>query len=305
VTIAPAPLRRLVELPGPVDVRATLSPLARGPHDPCVRRGPREVWRATHTPDGPGTQRLRAVAGGVDVEAFGPGAAWLIEHAPALVGAHDNGHEFAPADRLVAELHRRDRALRLTAAGNPVELMVPTVLEQKVTSQEAHRAWSRLVRAHGAPAPGPNPELRLPPTVAELVALPSYAWHAVGVERRRSETIREVGHRAAAIERVAAKGSAAFQQAVTALRGIGPWTATSVAGIAFGDADAVVVGDYHLPSIVAWNLVGERRADDARMLELLEPFRPHRARVVALLARAGGHPPRRAPRRAARDIRRI
>jgi 3-methyladenine DNA glycosylase/8-oxoguanine DNA glycosylase len=161
------------------------------------------------------------------------------------------------------------------------------------------------VRAHGHAAPGPHDGLRLPPTVAELVTLPSYAWHAVGVERRRAETIREVCRRAPAIERVAAQGSDAFQRAVTALPGIGPWTATSVAGIAYGDPDAVVVGDYHLPSIVAWNLVGERRADDARMLELLEPFRPHRARVVALLARAGGHPPRRAPRRALRDIRRI
>ena len=225
--------------------------------------------------------------------------------APALVGAGDNGHEFAPSDTYVAGLHRRDRGLRLAAAGNPVELLVPTVLEQKVTSVEAHRAYARLVRAHGHEAPGPNDGLRLPPTPAELVTLPSSAWHAVGVERRRAETVREVCRHAAAIERIAAEGSEAFQRGVTSLAGIGPWTATSVAGLAFGDPDAVVVGDFHLPSIVAWNLVGERRADDARMLELLEPYRPHRARAVALIARAGSHPPRHAPRSAVRDIRRI
>ena len=134
---------------------------------------------------------------------------------------------------------------------------------------------------------------------------PRYQGENFDANVRAAETVREVCTRAASIERVAAGGSADFQRAVTSLRGIGPWTATSVAGIAFGDPDAVVVGDYHLPSIVAWNLVGERKADDARMLELLEPFRPHRARVVALLARAGGHPPRHAPRRALRDIRRI
>jgi 3-methyladenine DNA glycosylase/8-oxoguanine DNA glycosylase len=305
VTSTRAPARRFVPLAGPVDLRSTLSPLARGPHDPCVQRGPRELWRATHTPDGPGTQRLRAVAGGVEVDAYGPGADWLLERAPALVGAHDTPHEFAPADPLVAELHRRDRGLRLTTAGNPVELLVPTVLEQKVTSTEAHRAYARLVRTYGEPAPGPNAALRLPPTVAVLASLASFAWHELGVERKRSETVREVCRRADAIERVAACGSEAFQQGVTSLRGVGPWTAASVAGIAFGDPDAVVVGDYHLPAIVAWNLAGERRADDARMLELLEPFRPHRARVVALVARAGGHPPRRAPRAPLRDIRRI
>ena len=82
-------------------------------------------------------------------------------------------------------------------------------------------------------------------------------------------------------------------------------TASAVGQIAFGDADAVLVGDFHLPAFVAWNMVGERTADDARMSELLEPFRPHRARVVALLGREGEHPPRRAPKRAVRDIRRI
>jgi 3-methyladenine DNA glycosylase/8-oxoguanine DNA glycosylase len=298
-------MSRVVALDGPVELRATLGPLARGPYDPCLERGPHEVWRATHTPDGPGTEHLRAVAGGVEVEVFGPGGTWLLEHAPALVGAHDNGDEFAPADAFVAELHRRARGLRLATAGNPVELLVPTILEQKVTSSEAHRAYARLVRAHGHVAPGPNDRLRLPPTVAELAALPSFAWHTVGVERRRAETVREVCRRAGAIERVAAKGSDAFQAGITSLPGIGPWTATSVAGLAFGDADAAVVGDFHLPSLVAWNLVAERRADDARMLELLEPFRPHRARAVALIVRAGSNPPRRGPKAALRDIRRI
>jgi 3-methyladenine DNA glycosylase/8-oxoguanine DNA glycosylase len=297
-------LPRVVPLTGPVELRSTLAPLRRGPYDPCLALGRREVWRATHTPDGPGTQRLTVVDGGIETEAFGPGAAWLVEHAPALVGAADTGAEFDPVPGPVAELHRRHPGLRMTAAGNPVELMVPTILEQKVTSVEAHRAYSRLVRAHGHPAPGPA-DLRLPPTPAELVALPSYAWHACGVERRRAETIRGVCGRAASVERIAEAGSAAFQTKVTALNGVGVWTATMVAQLAFGDPDAVIVGDYHLPIFVAWNLAGEREADDARMLELLEPFRPHRARVVALLGREGTAPPRRAPKRALRDIRRI
>ena len=295
---------RLIPLTAPIELRATLSPLGRGPHDPCIALAAHEVWRATHTPDGPASQRLSVVEGGVEVEAYGPGAEWLIECAAALVGADDSGAEFATSDARVAPLHRRYPGLRMTTAGNPVELMVPTILEQKVTSVEAHRAYGRLVHAHGTRAPGPR-ELLLPPTPAELVALPSFAWHACGVERRRAETIREVCRRASSIERVAQGGSAAFQEAITSIPGIGVWTATALAQLAFGDPDAVLVGDFHLPAFVAWNLVGEREADDARMLELLEPFRPHRARVVALLGREGAHPPRRAPKRALRDIRRI
>lgn len=299
-----------IALDGPIELAATLRPLARGPHDPCIDfgglagRAGREVWRATNTPAGPGTQRLTGVEGGVEVEAFGPGADWLVEHAPGLVGAADTGCDFAPADERIAALHRRSPALRMTTAGNPVELMIPTVLEQKVTSIEAHRAYGRLVRAHGTPAPGPC-SLLVPPTVTALAELPSWSWHACGVERRRAEIIREVCRRAPTLTRLAQRGTTEFQNRVTALPGIGVWTATSVAQLTFGDPDAVVVGDFHLPAFVAWNLVGEREADDERMLELLEPFRPHRARVVALLGREGAHPPRRAPKRELRDIRRF
>ena len=75
-----------------------------------------------------------------------------------------------------------------------------------------------------------------------------------------------------------------------AMPGIGPWTAAEVAVRALGDPDAVSVGDYHLPSLVAYALAGERKATDERMLELLEPFRGHRARVVRLLEESGIRP---------------
>ena len=81
-----------------------------------------------------------------------------------------------------------------------------------------------------------------------------------------------------------------------AVPGIGPWTAAELAIVALGDADAVSVGDYHLPHQVAWALAGERRADDARMLELLEPYAGHRGRVVRMIAAAGLGPARRGPR---------
>ena len=71
---------------------------------------------------------------------------------------------------------------------------------------------------------------------------------------------------------------------------------------AFGDPDAVSVGDYHLPDVVAWALAGERRADDARMLELLEPYRGQRGRVQRLLEVGRVLPPRRGPRTAPRRI---
>jgi 3-methyladenine DNA glycosylase/8-oxoguanine DNA glycosylase len=69
----------------------------------------------------------------------------------------------------------------------------------------------------------------------------------------------------------------------TAITGVGPWTAARIGLIALGDPDAVTVGDLHLPHVVSWALAGERRGSDERMLQLLEPFRPHRGRVIRLL----------------------
>ena len=83
-----------------------------------------------------------------------------------------------------------------------------------------------------------------------------------------------------------------------ALPGIGAWTAAEVVGVSHGDPDAVPVGDYHHPHMVAFALAGEERATDERMLELLEPYRGHRNRVLRLLLLSGIGPPRKAPRMA-------
>ena len=72
---------------------------------------------------------------------------------------------------------------------------------------------------------------------------------------------------------------------------------------ALGDPDAVSVGDFHLPNVVAFALAGEPRADDARMLELLEPWRGHRARVIRLLEASGIQAPKYGPRLSPQDRR--
>ena len=68
-----------------------------------------------------------------------------------------------------------------------------------------------------------------------------------------------------------------------------------------GDPDAVIVGDYHLPHVVCLALTG-RDGDDDRMLELLEPYRGHRARAQRLIALSGVGRARRAPRARIRSI---
>jgi len=253
------------------------------------------VWRATRTPAGPATLHLRGGGDRVEVEAWGDGAEWAVEHAPELVGADDREDGFESRHPVVAEVRRRLRGLRVGRSHAVVEALVPTVLEQKVQGIMARRSYARLVRALGERAPGPVP-LLLPPAPASIAAVPYHVFHRFNVERRRAETVHHVARHARRLEETTTMSPADATRRLRALPGIGAWTAAEVSLVALGDADAVSVGDYHLPNHVAWALAGEARADDARMLELLEPYRGHRGRVIRLLVAGHPGPPRFGPR---------
>ena len=296
--------RRTIRPPGPVDLGLTLGPVVRGHTDPTARLAGGELWRATRTPDGPATERVRAESGAIRVTAWGPGAGWLCEHASELVGGADDPSAFTPRHDVLRELHRRHPGLRLGRTGAVVEALVPSVLEQKIAGKEARLNFRALVRAHGEPAPGPG-GLFLPPDPATLAALPSWAYHPLGIERRRADVIRRACGSARRIEEAAALPFPEASRRLRTFPGVGVWTAAEVARVALGDPDAVSAGDYHLKHQVAWVLAGEPRGTDERMLELLEPYRGQRGRAVRLIELSGLGPPRRGPRRPLRNIARI
>jgi 3-methyladenine DNA glycosylase/8-oxoguanine DNA glycosylase len=298
------PLETVVRPRLPVDLRLTLGPLRGGPGDPTSlieRSG--AWWRATRTPQGPATVRYSAEDGGIRVAAWGPGAGWCLEAAPELLGARDSLDGFAPTG-LVGELHRHHPGLRISRSLAVFEALLPSILEQKVTGREAHNAFAAIVRAWGEPAPGPV-ALRLQPPPELLATTPYWAFHPLGVERKRTATIQMAASRARRVEETLAMAAADAHRRLQALPGVGPWTSAEVAIVALGDADAVSVGDFHLPHLVSFALAGERRGTDERMLELLAPWTGHRGRVLRLLTRSGRYPDRRGPRMAARSFTRI
>lgn len=290
---------------GPLHLQRTLAPLRRGAGDPTMSLAPGTCWRASHTPDGPATTSLRHRGDRLEVEAWGPGAAWAVEHAPALAGLRDDRDGFDPSlHPVVAALDRRLQGTRIGRTGVVCEALFPSVLEQKVNGIEAKRSFRTLVRWLGDRAPGPA-GLLLPPTPRTLAATPSWTFHRAGVERKRADTITAAMRRAGRLQEVATMARDAAYRRLLAFSGVGAWTAAEVALVALGDRDAVSVGDYHVPHQVAWALAGEPRGDDDRLLELLEPWTGHRARVVRLLVAAGIREPRRGPRAPLRSIARL
>ena len=282
----------------PLDLAASMAPIAHGTGDRTIRLGRHEVWRASLTPQGAATIRLQRVEGGVTATAWGPGAGWMIAGAAELVGATDLPPTFADGHPLLKAVARAHPGLRLPRTNRPFEALLPAICEQKVTGHAARAAFQAIVRAHGRPAPGPG-GLRLPPEPEVLAAQPYFAFHRFGLEQRRADVIRRA---AALAPRLEGRAPAEVELLLRSVPGIGPWTVAEVMRVAFGDADAVSVGDYHIPSLVAWALAGERKADDARMLELLEPYRGQRGRVQRLLEISGIYPERHGPRMAPRDI---
>jgi 3-methyladenine DNA glycosylase/8-oxoguanine DNA glycosylase len=294
---------RSFPLTAPLDLRRTLAPLSRGPSDPTIRLAAERVWRATRTPDGPATVALVHAGDEVRAEAWGPGAEHALADVPALLGLDREPGPIPAGHPLVGQLARRLPGIRIPRSGAVLESLVPAILEQKVTGEEARRAITGLIRVHGEAAPGP-PEwrLRLMPSATTLAALPYYLYHPFGLERRRAELIRRVASRASWLEAIVGLPLPDAYRRLMAVPGIGPWTAAEVGVRALGDVDAVSVGDFHLPNVVAYALAGEARANDARMLELLEPYRGQRARVVRLLELSGIRPPRYGPRLSPRRI---
>ncbi|MGZ4619389.1 MAG: DNA-3-methyladenine glycosylase family protein [Frankiaceae bacterium] len=290
--------------PHALDVRLTLSALRRGAGDPTHVVDATGVWRTALTPDGSATLHLsRPASGAVVAAAWGPGARWLVGAVPDLLGARDDPRGFLPAHRLLREAAKRHAGLRLTRTGLVFEMLVPAVLEQKVTGVEARRSWRELIVRHGLPAPGPAPQrMRVFPPPDVWRRLPSWEWHRSGVDGARVQAIAGAAAVAGRLERTLESGAQEGQRVLRSIAGVGAWTAAEVIQRSHGDPDAVSVGDYHIPALVGWALSG-RAVDDDGMLRLLAPYRPHRHRCVRLLELSEVGPPRRGPRLAPRDYR--
>jgi 3-methyladenine DNA glycosylase/8-oxoguanine DNA glycosylase len=305
---------RRLPLPERYDFSGTVGALPMGRHDPCFRVAHGAFWWATRTPTGPATLSLRRDGAALEATGYGPGREWVVAQADGVAGLRDDVSGFsdvAGRHPVVAQLAHRFGGLRLPATGRTFQRLLRTVFEQKVTGTEAYRAYAATVRhfhrAGGSePAPGPVPELLLPPDAGAVAATPYWAFHPLGVEQKRADALCRAAAVAERLEECTDATEATRR--LTAITGIGPWTAAEVVRIAYGDPDAVSVGDYHIPHMVSFALAGEVRAGaregspgvpapaDVRMLALLEPFRGHRGRVCVLMEKAGLAAPRFGPR---------
>ncbi len=281
-------------LSGPLDLLQTLRFSLPGV-GASSRRGAAAGAYAHDTGAGPASVELAVSGGRLEAESVGPGAELALDLVPRIIGLDDDPTLFRAKQGPLRDLHLRNLGLRLGSTGRVFDTLLPTILGQRVTTEEAERSYRLLIRSFGKPAPG-DLGLQIPPDAASLALLAYEDLHTFGIERSRAQLVIETARRAGRLEEIIGMDRDDAVRRLQAVRGIGPWTTGLVMGAAWGDRDALPRGDFHIPHSVSWLLAGEPRGSDDRMEELLDPYRPYRRRAMILVKLSGVHAPRYGPR---------
>jgi 3-methyladenine DNA glycosylase/8-oxoguanine DNA glycosylase len=267
-----------------------------------IRRRSGVYWWSTETPRGAATVAFRTGDGLVRADGWGPGTDWAFTQLPALLGARDDPDDFRPDHPRLRSLLDRVAAVRIGATGRWYEALATSSIGQRVVRSDASASREKLARRYGTPI-GVGPANPFPRPSA-ILALSDHEFHRVGIERSRARVLRIAAKYADRVERLGALPGADADAWLRRLPGIGPWTAGLTTAVAGGDADAVPIGDLHMPRFITHALTGTQGGDD-EMLEALEPYAGHRQRVVRLVKMADGGPERHQPAPFRYDISRI
>ena len=253
-----------------MDINLVLRPLVMFAGDPTIRLRPGLAERATWTPEGPGSIRVTWRSGEhvANVETFGAGGNWPIDRAPQLLGATDDPSGFKPTSTVVSGLWARFSGDRVPRTETIWHDILWTIVQQRIRRQDAASQWRKLIEVVGEPAPGIE-GLRTPPEPARLARVAPWSLRAFGIDSQRAHALIRLASYAPSLQRLVGETEEQSRRKLQTIKGIGPWTASCLSAFTFGNPDTVIVGDHGIPSLIASTLTGERRADDARMDELL------------------------------------
>jgi 3-methyladenine DNA glycosylase/8-oxoguanine DNA glycosylase len=264
----------------PFDLHATFTMQLLGKFDPTGSRGSASlrkihldaqgnvvVWRFTQTDTG-----LLIEVQSDDTR--------MLESMTRQFPLADGAESFEPEHPLLRKLSNGYRGLRLLRMPWTFDVAAAAVLQQRVRWQVAFNDFRHIALRWGKRAEGAVAF----PTSTQLAAVPLARLEQIGLDPKRARVLNllaceDARHAFLHID----ADPAAVEKRLLSVRGIGPWTAGHIAGVAFGNTDAVPVGDLHLPSLVTSALAGEPEGTDERMLALLAPYAGQRFRVIRLL----------------------
>jgi 3-methyladenine DNA glycosylase/8-oxoguanine DNA glycosylase len=271
----------------PVHFSRTFSLQRLGPYDPTADAGKDHFRKAFfYRGEAAAVEFLRA-GDSLAVQAYGKFAEPLLEETLHGLNQDDRYSSFATEDSGVWRLHRSLPGLRLLRMPWLYDITCSAILQQRIRTVDAMRDWRRIAQRWGGEISLGPLNLRTFPSAQMLAQVAQFELQALGIDAQRARTLLKFAQESRFAPLRTTMNFAELRRHLERIPGIGPWTTESVMGYGAGDPDAAIPGDLHLPHLVCYALAGEPVGSDERMMELLEPFRGHRFRIIRLLYASG------------------
>jgi len=177
--------------------------------------------------------------------------------------------ELAQVDDILAALIERFAGLALVSRGDPFVTLVRSIVGQQISVKAADSVWARVLAALPAITP------------AAILASDAAILRACGLSVRKVEYVSDLAQHFAGgrihVDHWSAMSDAAIIAELTAVRGIGPWTAEMVLIFNQLRPDVFPLDDIGLQKAVALHYGAGERPDRRQLASHGERWRPWRS----------------------------
>ncbi|MFO0877684.1 MAG: DNA-3-methyladenine glycosylase 2 family protein [Gemmataceae bacterium] len=187
----------------------------------------------------------------------------------------------ARTDPVLREVIARVGRCTLAPGGEPFPILVRSIIAQLISTRAAATITARVeTAAGGALAPAP------------LLALGEAGLRPLGLSAAKAAAILDLALRATdgriPCDQFAELTDSAIQDCLTAVKGIGTWTAEMFLIFGLGRTDVLPVADFGLRDGVRQSYALEKLPAARQLRELAEPWRPYRSIATWYIWRSRG-----------------
>ena len=214
----------------------------------------------------------------------------LTRVASRLVGAHGDLSPFYAAvenDAPIAEIVRRFRGLGNPQSASPFEALVLAILGQQISNHVAGVLRNLLVDTLGSPVSIDGETRRLFPSALTLADVGPDALRDIKFSTRKAEYICDIAAAVASgaldLDSLADLPADDIIRRLTALRGVGPWTAHWLLVRAYAHPDGFPDGDLAVQRALGVLYNDGARLTAGQAARLSERWKPHRSLLTTYL----------------------
>jgi DNA-3-methyladenine glycosylase II len=192
-------------------------------------------------------------------------------------------YKIAKGNKVLSSIIKELYGLKYVRPASLFEMMVIAITEQQISLSAAYRIRNRLVRRFGDEVEG----LFVFPSANSLAKASEKELRSCGLSKRKSEYIigvaRQVSDGSLNISKLKSLSDEDFREALTKIRGFGPWSANYILVRGLGRVDSVPADDLAVRSVAGKYLGKGERMSKTRVLKAVKPFSPFRGLAVFYL----------------------